>query len=97
MIRLADAVLQALIMIRSSMSPSFISLGFVDWRMNTVGETLVRKKHSVQSQKENRTIFVANTFTYRHTRFLIRVLKDQDLGHFNPQSVRQLASHIPVA
>lgn len=34
-IRRADAVLHALIMMRSSMSPSLISPGAVDWRMNT--------------------------------------------------------------
>ena len=47
-------------------------------------------------ERKIRTIFVANTFTYGHTRFLIRVLEDQNLGHFNPQSIRQLASYILV-
>ncbi len=34
--RRAEEVLQALMMMRSSMRPSFMSLGRVDWRMNTV-------------------------------------------------------------
>lgn len=33
--RRAEAVLQALIMIRSSIKPSLISFGRVDWRINT--------------------------------------------------------------
>lgn len=36
--RRALAVLQALIMIRSSMRPSLMSPGSVDWRMKTVGD-----------------------------------------------------------
>lgn len=35
-IRRAEAVLQALIMIRSSMRPSLMSLGLVDWRTKPV-------------------------------------------------------------
>ena len=34
-IRLAEEVLQAFIMIKSSIKPSLMSLGRVDWRMNT--------------------------------------------------------------
>lgn len=37
--RRADAVLQALIMMRSSITPSLISPGAVDWRMKTVSHT----------------------------------------------------------
>lgn len=35
-IRRAEAVLQALIIMRSSMRPSLMSPGAVDWRMNTI-------------------------------------------------------------
>ena len=67
------------------MRPSFISFGFVDWRMNTVEDLKLERNISCKIEK-SRTIFVANTFTYRHTGFLIRVLQDQDFGHFNAQS-----------
>lgn len=37
--RRAEAVLQALIMIRSSIKPSLISFGRVDWRINTKSDS----------------------------------------------------------
>lgn len=37
-IRRAEAVLQALIMMRSSIRPSLMSPGAVDWRTNTRGK-----------------------------------------------------------
>ena len=38
--RRAEAVLQALIIMRSSIIPSLMSPGAVDWRMNTVRHSL---------------------------------------------------------
>ena len=57
-IRRAEAVLQALIMMRSSMRPSLMSPGAVLCRMNTG-----RMRHKALGQKRaiNHTIFVSDT------------------------------------
>lgn len=44
-IRRAEAVLQAFIMMRSSIRPSLMSPGAVDWRMKTGGVKLILRCH----------------------------------------------------
>lgn len=96
--RRAEAVLQAFIMIRSSIRPSLMSFGFVDCSMNTRrvrsqssqgrdGSLGLSKMHSWREMEICRTIFVSNRFANRHAGLLVRVLKDHNLCELNPESV----------
>lgn len=73
--RLAEAVLQALIMMRSSMSPSFISPGAVDCKINTIAPHV--SCVIVQGLREDyNTIFISDTLTNGDGCLLVGVLED---------------------
>jgi len=94
--RRADAVLQALIMIRSSMRPSLISPGAVDWRTNTVEGRLGKfgfwqgwcKVLGLEEVWWKRTILVSDGLADGDRGFLVRRLEHQDLCQFDSESIQ---------
>ena len=73
--RLAEAVLQAFIMMRSSMSPSLISPGAVDCRIKTITPHI--SCMIVQGWRiDFATIFISDTFTNSDGGLLVGVLEN---------------------
>ncbi len=74
MILRAEAVLHALIMISSSMSPSLMSPGAVDWRMKTeaAGQLAIPLLYRPFLLNKNElTIFISHALSNSNARLLI--------------------------
>jgi len=71
------------------MSPSLMSPGAVDWRMNTAlvsgGPGEVVKGHGEKGREH--TVFISHTLTNRNTGLLVRVVEAHGLCEFNAESV----------
>lgn len=101
--RRAEAVLHALIMIRSSMRPSLMSPGAVDCSTNTGGRRGVRggcwfwgRRGKVRrgegGRRKEGTVFVADGLADCDGGFLVGVLEDHNFGQFYAQSGCALAA-----